>query len=563
MNVLGISCYYHDAASTLVRDGEVIAAVEEERFTRMKHDNCFPEQAISYCLKKGNIKATQLDQVCFYEKPLLKLERLLVCGKKWSSKSQELVKQQLSHVLHERLFIEEVLKDKLGYEGKVSYVDHHLAHAASAYFISNFDRAAIMTVDGVGEWATTTQFVGDGNKIMKLQEIRYPHSLGLLYSTMTAFLGFKVNNDEYKVMGLASYGKPTQVDKINKLISFYQDGSFRLNLDYFSFMYEKNRMFSDSFIELFGHPRSSDGEITKYHKDLAASLQLITEDALVRLGLNLYEQCGGTENACLAGGVSLNCVANRRFVNETPFKHVCIQPAAGDSGCAMGAALYAYYSQQTQPGIISEHTTLLGPEYTDEEIENLLISRKAIFTKYDEETLFKKTADLIYKNQIVGWFQGRMEFGPRALGNRSILANACNPSMMDILNKRVKFREDFRPFAPAVLIEKAQEYFDIEFESPYMLFISQVKNGMEQKIPSVTHVDKTARVQTVSKSQNPRFYKLIDEFNTISGVPVVINTSFNIRGEPIVCTPDEAYNCFLKTDIDFLVMGNFLIEKEV
>jgi len=563
MNILGISCYYHDAASTLVRDGEVIAAVEEERFTRKKHDNCFPEQAISYCLKKGDIKATQLDQVCFYEKPLLKLERLLVCGKKWSIKSQELVKQQLSHVLHERLFIEQVLKDKLGYEGKVSYVDHHLAHAASAYFISNFDRAAIMTVDGVGEWATTTQFMGDGNKIRKLQEIRYPHSLGLLYSTMTAFLGFKVNNDEYKVMGLASYGKPTQVDKINKLISFYQDGSFRLNLDYFSFMYEKNRMFSDSFIELFGHPRSSDGEITKYHKDLAASLQLITEDALVRLGLNLYEQCGGTENACLAGGVSLNCVANRRFINETPFKHVCIQPAAGDSGCAMGAALYAYYSQQTQPRIISEHTTLLGPEYTDQEIEDLLISRKAIFTKYDEETLSKKTADLIYKNQIVGWFQGRMEFGPRALGNRSILANACNPSMMDILNKRVKFREDFRPFAPAVLIEKAHEYFDIEFESPYMLFISQVKNGMEQKIPSVTHVDKTARVQTVSKSQNPRFYKLIDEFNTISGVPVVINTSFNIRGEPIVCTPDEAYNCFLKTDIDFLVMGKFLIEKEV
>lgn len=563
MNILGISCYYHDAASAVVHDGKVIAAAEEERFTRKKHDNCFPEQAIGYCLKKAGIKATQLDEICFYEKPLLKLERLLFCGKKWSDRSHELVKQQLSHVLHERLFIEQVLKEKLGYEGKVSYVDHHLAHAASAYFISNFERAAIMTVDGVGEWATTAQFIGEGNKIRKLREIRYPHSLGLLYSTMTAFLGFKVNNDEYKVMGLASYGEPNQVDKINRLIRFFQDGSFRLNLDYFSYMYDKDRMFSDSYIELFGHPRSSDGEITKYHKDLAASLQLVTEDALVRLGGNLYDQCGGTDNACLSGGVSLNCVANRRFINETPFNHVCIQPASGDSGCAMGAALYAYHSQQIQPRKMSEHNTLLGPEFSDEEIGEFLCSQKAIFTKYDDVNIFKKTADLIYKNQIIGWFQGRMEFGPRALGNRSILANACNPSMMDILNKRVKFREDFRPFAPAVLIEKTQDYFDIKFESPYMLFIAPVRSGMEQKIPSVTHVDKTARVQTVSKSQNPRFYKLIDEFNTISGVPVVINTSFNIRGEPIVCTLDDAYNCFLKTDIDFLVMGNFLIEKEV
>lgn len=563
MNILGISCYYHDAASTLVRDGEVIAAVEEERFTRKKHDNRFPEQAIAYCLKKGGIKATQLDEICFYEKPLLKLERLLFCGKKWSSRSQEMVQEQLSHALHERLFFEQVLKDTLGYEGKVTYVDHHLAHAASAYFISNFDCAAIMTIDGVGEWATTVQFIGEGNSIRKLQEIRYPHSLGLLYSTVTAFLGFNVNNDEYKVMGLASYGKPNQINKINKLIKLYPDGSFRLNLEHFSFMYDKKRMYSDSFIEVLGHPRTPEGEITPYHKDLAASLQIVIEDALINLGRSLYEQSNQIDNVCLVGGVALNCVANRRFINETPFKHICIQPAAGDSGAAMGAALYAYFNQQEQPREKKEHTTLLGPEFTNDEIEAFLTSREAIFTKHDDIDLYKKTADLIYKNQIIGWFQGRMEFGPRALGNRSILANACNPSMMDILNARVKFREDFRPFAPTVLLDKAQEYFDIEFESPYMLFISPVKSGMEQKIPSVTHVDNTARIQTVSKSQNPRFYQLIEEFEKLSGVPVIINTSFNIRGEPIVCTPKDAYDCFLKTEIDFLVMGNYLVEKEI
>jgi len=562
MNILGISCYYHDASATLVIDGDIIAAAEEERFTRKKHDNRFPEKAIAYCLKAAGISANQLDLVCFYEKPLRKLERILTCGAAWQDRSMELVTRQLAQAVHERLFLRKVLRHKLGYEGKIAYTEHHLAHAASSYYISGFERAAIMTVDGVGEWATLAQYAADGNRIERLREIHYPHSLGLLYSTLTAFLGFKVNNDEYKVMGLASYGRPQYVDRINKLFSFHDDGSFSLSLDYFSFMYDGKRMYSERFCELFGPPRRPDEEITDYHKDLAASLQQVTEEALIRLGCDLYDLCGGVENVCLAGGVALNCVANYRFIQETPFKKIFIQPAAGDGGGSMGAALYAFYNSVEKPRSLRRHSTLLGPQFGKAEIRRYLESRRAIFVEYDEETLCRRTAELIHKNQIVGWFQGRMEFGPRALGSRSILANACNPEMKDILNSRVKFREDFRPFAPAVLAEKAGEYFNFSEESPFMLFISPVRSGKEGRIPSVTHVDHTARLQTVAREENPRFHRLLEHFEAISGVPVVINTSFNIRGEPIVCTPEDAYNCFLKTDIDFLVMGDFLVEKE-
>ena len=563
MNVLGISCYYHDAAATLVCNGKILAAAEEERFTRRKHDNRFPESAIKYCLEEAGIVSSEIDYICFYEKPLLKLERLLKIASDRPGRSENMVSEQLSHMVHERLFLKQVLSEKIGYAGEVLFIEHHMAHAASSYYISGYDKSAVMTIDGVGEWATTVQYIGEGNSLKKLKEIRYPHSLGLLYSTITAFLGFKVNNDEYKVMGLASYGEPNQIDKVNKLIKVYDDGSFELNLDYFSFMYDPDRMYSDSFIELFGTPRKSDDEISGYHMDIASSLQKVLEETVIKMGNHFYEESGGIENICLAGGVALNSVANWRFIEETPFKNICIQPAAGDGGGSMGAALYAYYTKSNSDLSSEPHTTLLGPSFSNDEINKLLDERDAIYTKLNDDEICEKAAEYLYKNQIIGWFQGRMEFGPRALGNRSILANATNPEMKDILNARVKFREDFRPFAPAVLEERANDYFDIDFKSPYMLFVPQVKEGMGEKIPSVTHTDNSARIQTVNRAENPRYYRLIEEFEKRSGVPVIINTSFNVRGEPIVCKPEDAYNCFLKTDIDFLFMGNFLIEKVV
>ena len=562
MKVLGISCYFHDAAATLVIDGKVVAAVEEERFTRRKHDNRFPELSIKYCLDEAGIKATDLDYICFYEKPLLKLERMFTSAARWSDKSNEMMEKQLSQMLHERLFVRQVIEEEMGFKGEVLFVEHHLAHAASAYYISGYDEAAIMTIDGVGEWATTALYVGEGARITKKKEIRYPHSLGLLYSTITAYLGFRVNNDEYKVMGLASYGEPKYKEKIYRLIRLLSDGSFRLDLDYFSYMYDADQMYSQKLIELFGPPRISEEEITQYHMDLASSLQSVIEEALINMGNEFYKECGDIKNVCLAGGVALNSVANWRFIEETPFENICIQPAAGDGGGSMGAALYAYYQKSGADLTQADHSTLLGPSFTDEEIRDTLEKRDAIFTEMDEETTCRTAAEYIHKNQIIGWFQGRMEFGPRALGNRSILANACNPEMKDILNARVNFREDFRPFAPAVLEDKSHEYFEIDFKSPYMLFVPKVVSGMGEKIPSVTHTDNSARIQTVNRDENPRYYKLIEEFENNSGVPVIINTSFNIRGEPIVCTPEDAYNCFLKTDIDYLFMGNYLVEKE-
>ena len=563
MNVLGISCYYHDAAATLVSDGKIIAAAEEERFTRRKHDNRFPESAIKYCLEEAGISGSDLDYICFYEKPLLKLERMLETASNEPEKSNGFVTEQLSHMLHERLFTKRVLSERIGYEGELLFVEHHMAHAASSYYISGFAKSAVMTIDGVGEWATTVQYIGEGSSLKKVKEIRYPHSLGLLYSTITGFLGFKVNNDEYKVMGLASYGEPKHIDKINKLVNVYDDGSFELNLDYFSFMYDSNRMYSDEFIELFGPPRRSDDDISDYHMDIASSLQKVLEETLIKMGNLFYEEAGGIENICLAGGVALNSVANWRFIEETPFKNICIQPAAGDGGGSMGAALYAYYLKSESEINGESHSTLLGPSFSNDEIKESLDKRNAIYTKMNDDELCMTAAEYLYKNQIIGWFQGRMEFGPRALGNRSILANATNPDMKDILNARVKFREDFRPFAPAILEEKSKEYFDIDFKSPYMLFVPQVREGMGEKIPSVTHTDNSARIQTVNRVENPRYYKLIEEFEKRSGVPVIINTSFNVRGEPIVCTPEDAYNCFLNTVIDFLFMGNFLVEKVV
>lgn len=562
MYFLGLSCYYHDASATLLKDGIIIAAAEEERFTRKKHDSSFPVNAIGFCLDEAGISGKEIDAVCFYEKPFRKLERILQIAKLWPEESKDYIKRQLSYLLNERFFLDRLLEETTGYTGEIFYVEHHLAHAASAYYISPFKSAAILTIDGVGEWATTVCYSAEESKIRKWREIRYPDSLGLLYSTFTAFLGFRVNNDEYKVMGLASYGKPCYYDKIKSIVEIYPDGSFKLDLDYFSYMYDDTRMYSEKFIETFGEPRVPESEISQDHMDLAASVQKLTEEILVKLGNSLYELVGGNENVCLAGGVSLNSVANWKFIQQTPFKNICIQPAAGDGGGSMGAVLYYYYNQVT--GVKKptyRHTSFYGPEYSNQEIEIMLRDRHADFQYLPDDQLCRKAAELVYKDQIIGWFQGRMEFGPRALGNRSIIANPCNSSMKDILNERVKFREDFRPFAPAVLSDKSWEYFDCPMESPHMLFVTPVMPGKGESIPSVTHIDGSARLQTVNVEDNPRFYQLIGEFEKLSGIPVVINTSFNIRGEPIVCTPLDAYNCFMKTDIDFLFIGNYFVKK--
>lgn len=562
--ILGISCYYHDAAAALVRDGQVVAAAEEERFSRRKHDSRFPSQAIAFCLRHAGLRIDDIELVAFYEQPLLKLERILQCGRRWRNQSSTYLQKQLSKSLHERLIVEEVVRGRLEYRGPFTCTEHHRSHAASAFYVSPFENAAILTVDGVGEWATTTQHIGKGTHIELLREIRYPNSLGLLYSTLTSFLGFKVNNDEYKVMGLAGFGHPRYRDKIEQLITVFADGSYQLTLDYFSFMFDDERMFNPALIELLGPPRLDGEPITQYHRDLAASLQLVLENVLVQMSHRLYEAAGRPDNLCLAGGVALNSVANWRLFTDTPFKAVWVQPAAGDAGGAIGAALSAFYAVGVDEyRVLKPYSTLLGPKYSNTNIEIVLKQEQVTYRWYLEEELLSRTAELILKDRIIGWYQGRMEFGPRALGCRSILANACSPLMQDTLNRRVKFREDFRPFAPAVLAEKASEYFELPFESPYMLFVCPVREDKWKVIPSVTHIDGTARVQTVSANDNLRFYRLLQEVERRSGVPIVINTSFNIRGEPIVCTPRDAIRCFLKTDIDFLVIGDFIVEKIV
>lgn len=564
MNVLGISCYYHDAAAALVSDGRVIAAVEEERFTRRKHDHRFPREAIDYCLREGRISVDEIDLVCFYEKPLRKLERVLMTGLGSRPISEPLLSRQLGLAIHEQLFLDKVLRRTIGYRGPLVYSEHHLSHAASAFYPSPFAEAAILTVDGVGEWATTQEAIGEGKQIRKLREIRYPHSLGLLYSALTAFLGFKPNSDEYKVMGLAAYGEPKLRERVRKLVKRFPDASIALDMDYFSFDRDTKRMYSDLMVELLGTPRNAGDPITDRDRDLAASLQAVLEEDLLAMTEDLYKQTA-VPNLCLAGGVALNGVANARILRDGPFRQVWVQPAAGDAGGALGAALLAYYAQPgTLRNALPSHDTLLGPSFGESEIISLLKREGANYTEFrDEETLYSRVAELIHRNRIIGWFQGRVEFGPRALGNRSILANPCNPDMQHILNARIKFREDFRPFAPAVLEECAERYFDCDSPSPYMLFVFDVKHAMRSVLPAVTHVDGSARVQTVNRRENPRFYRLIEAFGKRSGVPVLINTSFNVRGEPIVCTPEDAYRCFMKTDIDYLVLDRFLVEKEV
>jgi carbamoyltransferase len=564
MYILGLSCFYHDAAACLLKDGKIVAAAEEERFTRIKHDINFPINAINYCLTQENIKINDVDFIGFYEKPLLKFERILHSHLEMFPWSFWTFFKTIPSWLNEKLKVPSIIRKKLHYNGEILFVDHHLAHAASCYLVSPFKKAAILTVDGVGEWSTTTYGYGEDNEIVLLKELQFPHSLGLLYSAVTAYLGFKVNNDEYKVMGLASYGKPVYYDEFMKIIDLKEDGSFKLDMSYFVYHY-KLTMFGKKFIKTFGQPRDPESEITERHNDIAASLQKVTEDVLFKILNHVYKETK-SKNLCMAGGVALNSVANGKIVKNTPFRKMYIQPAASDAGTSLGVAMYIYNTILGKKRTYVMENVYLGPEFSDEHIENFLKKQKIKFKTFsNDDELIKKTSELILNNKIVGWFQGRMEWGPRALGNRSILANACSSDMKDILNEKVKHREDFRPFAPVIPREDVKNYFEIDKyseNSPFMLFVYPIKKNKHKAIPAVTHIDGSGRLQTIMEHENPRYYHLIREFEKLTGVPVLINTSFNIRGEPIVCTPENAYRCMMGTGIDYLVMGKYLIARE-
>lgn len=560
MNILGISCFYHDAAACLMKDGRVVAAAEEERFTRKKHDSDFPINAIEYCLREGKISIDEVDYVGFYEKPLIKFERILLSYMATFPRSFRAYLRAFPLWLGQKLWVPSLIRRQLDYNKDVLFTDHHMSHAASAFLFSPFEEAAILTTDGVGEWATTTYGVGRGNKIEIMKEIRYPHSLGLFYSAVTAHLGFKVNNDEYKVMGLASYGEPAYYDDLKKVIDIRPDGSYQLNMKYFAYHYGLT-MLSGKFRQEFGEPRKPESEITQQHMDLAASLQLLLEEALLNAVNHLHELTR-MDALCMAGGVALNCVANGRLLNETPFKDIWVQPAAGDDGGSIGVAAYIWNVLLDNPRTHVMTDAYLGPSFTTAEVRTFLDKEGVPYEEYDTEELLPLTAQMIADNLIVGWFQGRMEFGPRALGSRSILANPCNPDMKDILNDRVKHREDFRPFAPVLLRERVGEYLKPDYPMPFMVILSEVREEKRAVIPSVTHVDGTARPQTVTKEHNGIYYDVVAEFEKITGVPVLINTSFNVRGEPIVCTPEDAYRCFAKTGIDVLVMDRFVVRKD-
>jgi len=561
MNILGISAYYHDSAACLLRDGQVIAAASEERFTRKKHDHDFPNSAIRYCLGEGKIAAKDLDYVGFYDKPLVKFERILLTYISTFPRSFRSFNKAVPLWLTQKLRIPGLIRKHMGYEGEILFGDHHMSHAASSFLVSPFKEAAIMTLDGVGEWSTATQGVGRDRDIQLWNEIRFPHSLGLLYSAFTYFLGFKVNSAEYKVMGLAPYGEPRYFDTIMKeIIHVGEDGSFKMNMDYFAYDYGLT-MTNGKFSDLFGLPvREGEGKLEQVHKDIAASVQKVTEEIVLRMSRKLSKDTGLT-NLCMAGGVALNCVANGRVVRETPFKNIFVQPAAGDAGGAVGVAAYINSSVLGNARSFVWNHAYWGPAYSKDEIRSYLEKHNVPHREYSREDLLSVTARLIQEQNVVGWFQGRMEFGPRALGNRSILADARNPANKDVVNLKIKFRESFRPFAPSVLAEKSSEWFDLDCDSPYMLLVAQVRPE-RRTIPSVTHVDGSARIQTIRREDNPLYYDLIREFDRQTGCPVIINTSFNVRGEPIVCTPHDAYLCFMRTKMDYLVMDHFVLDKK-
>jgi len=586
MNILGISAYYHDSAAALLQDGEIIAAAQNERFTRKKHDPLFPKEAVDFCLREGGITTEQLDYLVFYDKPFVKFERLLMTYIATAPKGLLSFYDQMPPWLKEKLFMRGTLRKALDYKGEILFSTHHLSHAASAFYPSPYEEAAFITVDGVGEWATTTFGTGSGNKIKILKQINFPHSLGLLYSAFTYFCGFKVNSGEYKLMGLAPYGDPVYADTIKReLIDLREDGSFRLNMKYFDYC-AGLRMTNASFAKLFGGPaRKPESKMTQREMDLAASVQVVLEEALLNMARHVQRETG-MKNLCLAGGVALNCVANGRLLREGPFEDIWIQPCAGDGGNALGCALYAWHQLLDKPRKADakrQKATYLGPSYSDDQIEVFLKNENIAYKKLEGDALTDTVAECLATENVVGWFQGRMEYGPRALGARSILGDPRSRQMQSVLNLKIKFRESFRPFAPSVKADKASDYFDLRGKaSPYMLQVAYVRKehlldlspeekalkGFERLktirsiIPAITHVDNSARIQTVEREDNPRYYKLIEAFERKTGCSVVINTSFNVRGEPIVCTPEEAYTCFMRTNMDYLCIGSFLLDKK-
>lgn len=639
MNILGISAYYHDSAAALVSNGEIIAAAQEERFSRKKHDARFPENAIAYCLKAAKLELREIDRIVFYDKPLVKFERLLETYLSYAPHGFRSFLAAMPVWLKEKLYLKTVLKREFAKIGgcktslvpRLLFTEHHQAHAASAFFPSPFQQAVVLCLDGVGEWATTSVWWGDGNQLTPQWEIDFPHSLGLLYSAFTYYTGFKVNSGEYKLMGLAPYGEPKYVDKIlTHLLDLKDDGTFRLNMDYFNYTTGLT-MTNKKFDELFGGPpRQAEGKLTQREMDIAASIQVVTEEVVLRLSRTVQKELNA-DYLCLAGGVALNCVANGRILREGPFKDIWIQPAAGDAGGALGAALAVWYeyggqqrnvknwlvgdlgdsSRETEdtgegssvvtaaaiaqrgvPAIATKSTatlacndqmqgSYLGPRYSDAEILEYFDGIQANYQRLDDAELMPRLAEILDGGNVIGWFQGRMEFGPRALGGRSIIGDPRNTKMQSVMNLKIKYRESFRPFAPSVLAERVSEYFEIDHSSPYMLLVAPVKESLRipmtaqqeqlfgidklnvprSEIPAVTHVDYSARIQTVHKETNPRYYDLISNFEKRTGCAVLVNTSFNVRGEPIVCTPEDAYRCFMRTEMDYLVVENFLLAK--
>ena len=586
MNILGISAFYHDSAACLIRDGEIVSATQEERFTRRKHDFSFPENAIAHCLRHNGLTASDLDYVAFYDKPFVKFERILETYITFAPLGIRSFVKAMPLWIKQKIWIKELITKDLGFDGPIIFPEHHESHAASAFFPSPFQEAAFLTIDGVGEWTTSSYGIGKDNDITIMADIHFPHSLGLLYSAFTYYIGFKVNSGEYKVMGLAPYGEPKYTDLIlNELMDLKEDGSFKLNMKYFNYctgLTMTNRRFERLF---GGPPRKRESPLTQRDMDLARSVQDITEEVMLRMSRHIFK-ITGQRNLCLAGGVALNCVGNGRILRESPFKNIWIQPAAGDAGGALGAALLIWYKylenqRETDGQRDFQRGSYLGPEFDDTQILDYLEDNAIPYTKLSLDQVPERVADLIAEQKVVGWFQGPMEFGPRALGSRSIIGDARSPKMQEIMNLKIKFRESFRPFAPSVLKEKAHEYFEIDRESPYMLLVTPVRKeicrqmsddekglfgidklyAVRSSIPAVTHVDYSARVQTVDSRTNPLYHKMISKFHEKYGCPVIINTSFNVRGEPIVCSPKDAYQCFMRTHMDFLVMGSFLLDK--
>ena len=594
MNIIGLSAYYHDSAACLIKDGDIISAAQEERFSRKKHDSGFPINAINFCIKQGKLELKDIDYIVFYDKPFLKFERLLETYLAYAPKGFKSFSTSLPIWLKDKLFQKNVIANELkenfgdtvNWNEKLLFSEHHLSHAASAFFPSPFRNAAILTMDGVGEWSTTSLAIGTENNLEVHKEIHFPHSLGLLYSAFTFYTGFKVNSGEYKVMGLAPYGEPRYINQIkDNLIDIKEDGSFNLNMSYFNYCTGLT-MTNNRFHELFnGPPRKSESLITKKEMDLAASIQAVTEEVVIKLAKGI-KKTTKLKNLCLAGGVALNCVANGKLLNEKIFDKIWIQPACGDAGGAIGAALNIHYLMLKKPRIITTQDSMqgsfLGPDFTQKDIENRLDEAGAKYKKVTDKDLIEIAANFLSQGKVIGWHQGKMEFGPRSLGGRSILADPRSSLIQKQLNLKIKYRESFRPFAPSILSEEVSNWFELETESPYMLMVANIKKnkripinkkdstlvGIDKlkvyrsKIPAVTHVDFSARIQTVHKKTNPKYHQLITKFKEITGCPILVNTSFNVRGEPVVCSPEDAFNCFMGTGIEVLIIGNCILEKK-